>query len=343
MWTTALSAQSAIADVLSHPADAGAGSGGTADAGSGGTPYSGGGGSAGSQGQGQGAGSGGGTSYHLTDDSMVHFGDGKAVRWADHKSSLMPREEYDRGVNFLMKVAESFDQRGGGQRQGQQGQPRQGQQGQGQGQYPRGQQQQQQGQQRQAARDPFEGLEDQAVVDGRTVAKIGRQLVQEGLAPLGQAMQQIGAKMEAMEGRLAKAEGAAGAWGEQQANGEFERHIDGVLAKVPEIKGLGVIDPKSDIVREIARDIWLSHDQKDPTLMREFPKMVEQRLTQLFSAFTKMQQSFVQQSQQKQRQFFNPNKGSATGTGDGEYRHMTGKDIAAMAKESGMFGPTHTT
>ena len=80
MWTTALSAQSAIADVLSHPVDAGAGSGGTAGAGSGGTPYSGGGGSAGSQGQGQGAGGGGGTSYHLTDDSMVHFGDGKAVR-----------------------------------------------------------------------------------------------------------------------------------------------------------------------------------------------------------------------------------------------------------------------
>lgn len=297
------------------PEAAGTGSGGTLGGGDAG--------GAGGSGVGAVGGSTGGTPYRLTDDSLIVGDDGKPVKYGEYRNArYMPKDEYQRGVDFLMKVADGFDK---AQPKGRQPQP------------------QPQPQPRQPAKDPFEGLDDLPVVDGRTLAKLGRQLAQEGMAPLGQAMTQIAAKMKVMEDRLAKAEGLSGSLAERDSSRDFEDHITKTVSAIPEIKGLGTVDATDPAVREIMKDIWLSHDQKDPNLLREYPKMAAERLEALFKYFVKKQSENVKAAKEKSRSFFDPTKGRGTPTGAEAYTHRTGSDIAAMARESGLWDTRHAT
>ena len=87
--------------LLEHPPDAGAGAGG---GGAAGAASSGSGGAAG-----DGSGSGGSAPVKLSADTMVDLGDGKPTRWGEltdaEKGRFMPRDRYDRGVQYLTAEA----------------------------------------------------------------------------------------------------------------------------------------------------------------------------------------------------------------------------------------------
>lgn len=288
-----------------YPPEAGAGAGGSSAAGSssaGGAPGAG-------AGAGDGAGGSGGSVYRVTDDSMVDFGDGKPVRYGDHKAGFMPRSKYDEGVAFLTTMAKQLDERAAGTGRG--AQPK--------AQPPA------RSQAAAGSEDPFEGLESQAVIDGATLQKIGRKIT----GPLGQAIMSMGAKMTALESQVKALSGTTGSLAEHHQTQEFDSHLAKAIKELPELKGLGRI-PDDPAVRELAADVWLSHDQKDPLLAREFSKMVSTRVEAMFSLFKKMQATAVEGAKEKRRAFFNPNGGRAAGSGAPAYQHKSGSELAAQ-------------
>lgn len=241
---------------------------------------------------------------------MVDFGDGKPVRYGDHKAGFMPKSKYDEGVAFLTTMAKQLDERAANAGRGTQ---------------PGKQQHQQPPRQAAGNEDPFEGLEQQAVIDGATLQKIGRKIT----GPLGQAIMSMGAKMTALESQVKALSGTTGSLAEHHQTQEFDSHLAKAIKELPELKGLGRI-PDDPAVRELAADVWLSHDQKDPLLAREFSKMVSTRVEAMFGLFKKMQASAVEGAKQKRRDFFNPNGGRATGTGAPAYKHQSGSELAAQ-------------
>lgn len=258
----------------------------------------------------------------------MDFGDGKPIKWSEARTSrFMPKDQYDKGVQFLQQVAQSFDAQQQGRGRGNNGHA--GQQG---NRGPNGQFQQQQ--QQQGGGDPLAGIEDLAVVDGKTLAKIGRQIT----GPMGQLVTALATRMQALEQQFGTVSKTAGVLADNHSNQEFENFLTTSLKTVPEIKGLGVIPADNEVVREIAKDVYLSHDQNDPSLRREFPKMVEERVSKLFSLFTKMQKDAVEAAKEKRRQFFNPNRGAGQPQGQGAYVHKSGNQLAAEffgSQESG--------
>jgi hypothetical protein len=306
-----------VAAPLCEPPDTGAGSGGgSGSSSSSGDP------SLGSGASGDaGAGAGGGSPYKLTDDSLVDFGDGKPIKWSEARSSrFMPKDQYDQGVKFLQKVAESFDAQQQSRGRGNNGHAGQGGQRGANGQF----QQQPQFQQQQNG-DPFAGVEDLAVVDGKTLAKIGRQMT----GPIGQLVTALATRVQAMEQQFTNVSKTAGVLADNHSNTEFENFLTASLKTVPEIKGLGNIPADNEIIREIAKDVYLSHDQNDQSLRREFPKMVEERVSKLFGLFTQMQKQAVEAAKEKKRQFYNPNRGAGQPQGQGAYVHKSGNQLAA--------------
>lgn len=236
---------------------------------------------------------------------MVDFGDGKPVRYGDHAAGFMPKSKYEEGVAFLTSMAKSLDERAAAGRT-QQKPPTQ-------------------ARAQAVSEDPFEGLEKQAVVDGATLQKIGRSIT----GPLGQAIVQMGAKMTALETKVQSLSGTTGSLAEHHQTQEFDAHLSKAIKELPELKGLGRI-PDDPALRELAADVWLSHDQKDPLLAREFSKMVGTRVEAMFSLFKKMQESAVAGAKEKRRAFFNPAAGRASGSGAPAYQHKSGAELAAQ-------------
>lgn len=303
----------------------GAGSGGGGSAGAGGQQGSGGTGAGGQQGAGAGgqpgAGQGGtgagsgGAPYRLNDDSLVDFGDGKPVKWSDARSQrYVDRSEYDdyvqrwnKGVEFLTNVAKTYDARGG--------QPQ------------RGQQQQRVQAQRQGI--DFDELAQQPVVDGATVARMARELQSTQLAPLGQALAQIAARLQQQEQTLEGLRGTAGTLAEEHSTKEFDGLFTKTIKSLPEIKGLkGAIPLDDPAIRDLFDDTYLSHDQKDPTLRREITAMVAKRLEGIVALVRKMDQANAEEAIKNRRRFPAMQRGTGQGSGQGGYQYQTGSELA---------------
>lgn len=294
-----------------EPPDVSAGSGGAPSSSSGdGTAGSGAGGDAA-------AGGNVPQSYRLTDDSMVDLGDGKPMKWSEARSTrFMDRSSYDKGVEFLRTMAVQMDARDAAARsQGQRGQQRQ--------------QQQQQGQQGQQGNvDPFASIEDMAVIDGRTLAKIARELQSNGMQPLGKLVASMGARMQQLESQLGTVQKTTGTLAERESNTEFDGFIGTALKAMPEIKGLGSIPLDNPAVQEFAKDLFLSHDQADPTLRRDFGKMLTDRVTGLFDLFTTMQKNAVTQNRERVMARFRPGGNATPGSGKPAFKMQSGSEIA---------------
>lgn len=247
--------------------------------------------------------------YRLTDDSMVDLGDGKPVKWGQHRSNFIPRDQYERGVGFLSQMAKVLDSRVGQQ--------------------PAAKPQAQQPAAAAAANaDPFADVENMSVIDGRTLAKLARKLTQEGFGPMGTAMTQIATRLQALEGQVKGVNQISGSLAEHHQTQEFETFLSSTIKALPEIKGLGTLADAPE-VRELLKDIYLSHDQKDPSLAREFAGIAQSRIEGMFKLFTKMQKAAVEGAKEKKRQFFNPNKGAAVGSGAPAYKHLSADEIAS--------------
>lgn len=273
------------------PGDAGAGGAGGTDAGAGG--------------------GGGGTNtpapYKLSDDSIVDLGDGKSVKWSDARTSrYMDRSSYDRGVEFLNNMAKQLDARTPQKVQQSASRPNQ---------------------QQQQPVDPFAGLEDQPVISGKDVVKLARTL-QQSNAPMAQFMAQLGQRLEKLEqGYTAQSKTVSGL-AERHSNVEFDSYVTNTLKGIPEIKGLGTLPSDNPVLQDLVKDIYLSHEQSDPNLAREVPKLVAARVQALFDVFKKLQSTVVEESAKKKRAFFNPAQGIARQTGDQKYQHLTGTQLA---------------
>lgn len=297
-----------------EPPDAGAGSGGGSSSSSGGNGDADGAG-AGGDAAAVGA-SGGGTPYKLTDDSLVDFGDGKPVKWSEARSSrFMDRSSYDRGVEFLTNMAKQLDQRSGSNAGGRPGQA----------QRPGPQVQPQAQRQSQLNLDELENL---AVADGRTLAKVVRALQAEGLGPLAGIIGQMAQRQKTLEDQLGQVRQTAGSLAETHSSNEFESLITTTLQSVPEIKGLGAIPADDPAIRELAKDIFLSHDQSDKTLLRDFPKLLQERVEGMVKLVTTMQKAARDASEKKRRSFFKPGGGAAKPNGAGGYEHLSGAELA---------------
>jgi hypothetical protein len=322
-FSTTLSGQSAIAETLGYPPEAGAGSGGTAyDTGAG--AGSGTGGRGAGAGAGAGAGSGGGTPYDLKDDSLI-LHEGKPVKWAEHRAShFVPKSEHDKVLtqftgardvlqNYAKKLDDGFASleaerkklgQGGGRRQQQQ-EP-----------------------------DIADELAALPIVDGASAAKAIKALRDQGLGPIAQIVAQQQATIKQLSDQFRSLQGTAGTLAEHHQSQEFESHITEALKHVGEVKGFsGALPADNPTIRSIASDLWLSYDPKTWKLP-EFHKMLNERIAGIIALVRESDTRAVAEAKEKKRTFFDPKTGRAHASGEQSYKHMNGRDIAKM---SGLF------
>lgn len=328
---------SRIMDVLREAADAGgAGAGGgTGDQGTSYDQSQGGqrggsdrGGRSSQQQRGSGSGSGTATAYRLTDDSIVDLdGSGKGVKWSEARAAYVPKADHDklRGTfdqsrDFLMSEATRLDklqtqlnERERAMRSGSQQQ------------------------QQSAKQDIAEELAGMGLIDGNAAARIVKELRAQGLAPLAQAFASQQKMMAGMRTEIDQLKQGLGPAAADQQSRQFDGHITGLMAKIPDIKGLSqplsAYAAKHPVIKEILTDLWSSYDPKTWT-EADFTKMAAARIEGLINLLREDQKHAVESAQQKKRQFFNSRNGNAHPSGQGGYQHMRGMDIA---RESGLF------
>lgn len=299
-----------------HP-DAGAGAAGQTGASSN-DRGSGTGGGAPGAGAGAATGSGSGTpaAYRLTDDALVDFGDGQPVAWRDvvgENGRYMSRDRFDRGAKLLEGIATQLEakereltKRGAGRRDPDE--PRQ-------------------------PVDRYADVRGLAVVDGQTVAQLAERLEKEGFAPLAQVVQQLAAKLTAQEKQLAGLQGATGHLAGKDNEQQFEGHITAAIdavGKLGTVKGLpeGVtIDANDPFMREVAKDVWLSHDQQS-WRKGEFEKSLRDRLESAVAFVRALDKKAVAAAEEKRRNWYNPRKGNGRPSGEAAYVHKSGSQMA---------------
>lgn len=267
----------------------------------------------GGSGDGGDGGGGSATPYKLTDESLVDLGDGKPVKWSEARTTrFMPKERFDEGVKLLTTIAEGWDKAIGSARGAAKPDAK-----------PTGQ-----GQQQQQQRSALDDVENLPVVTGRDLAKIARELSGQS-APLAQLLGQIATRMKALESQVGTISGTAGALAERHSTQEFDRYISTTLGKIPEIKGLGMLPADDPDLQELAKDLYLSHDQSDPqALQKEIPGLLQARVEKLFGLFKKLSAKAASDAQEKRRKFFAPGGGATRPSGGDAYRHQSGSDLA---------------
>lgn len=282
------------------------------------TPGSGSGGGGGAAGAG---GTGGGTAgaggagapqtYKLTDDSMVDFGDGKAMKWSEARSTrYVDRGAYDRGVKFLEGEAAKLEKSWEEYRKGTGPKP--------------------QPQQGAAKVDILDEIKDLSVIDGATASKLVRALREEGLGPLAQVVSQMHAKMVALEKQVGSAGAVTGHIAEQHQSAAFEQQLTNVLGGLGQIKGLpdgAQIDAADPFIREMAKDVYLSHDQ-NTWRQGEYEKMLKARIEGAVSLTRALDKKALETAKTKRRQFFDPSRGAGRPSGEAGYKHLNGSQMA---------------
>lgn len=259
------------------------------------------------------AGAGGAQAIKISDDTMVDFGDGKPVKYGEYKTGYMPRAQYDRGVEFLtgeaQKLQTAWDKFHAGE-----------------GAKPKGQEP--------VVAAAIDEIEKLSVVDGQSLKKLYNELRSQGLTPLAQAVASIATRLQQLEGNFTAVRGATGTLAEEHSAAQFESHITTALGNLGEVKGLVSVDPKNDTVREIAKDVFLSHDQAS-WKAGEFEKAVKTRLEGLVALVRADNENRVKQGQERIRKQYDTRKGGAKPSGDKPFTFKKGSE---MARE--LFGST---
>lgn len=301
-----------------NPPDAGVGGGGAAGAASPGS------------GAADAGGSGGSTApIKLTADTMVDLGDGQPARWADltdgEKARFMPRDRYDRGVQYLTTEAQRLQKMWDDQNKN------------------RGRQtSQQQQQQQQPHRDPFGTLRGRPVVDGDTIATTLEQMHREGFGPMAQAFAAMVKEVTDMKAQITETRQMFQPHQESRARSNFESMVESAIGKIEGIKGLpegGRIDPKDPFIRDLAEDLHSSYEP-DSWKSGEFEKMLKSRFEGAIAMVRAMDKAALTQASEIRRKGFFPsmNRGSGQGNGPAKYTHETGAQIAQRARDAGLFG-----
>lgn len=292
--------------ILSYPPDAGAGAGGDGGAGAG-------------AGAGAGSGGGGGAPFKLSDDAMVDLGDGRSGKWGELRSQhYMPKESYDRGVKFLEGEATKLEKAWEKYHAGTGPKPKQ-----------------------EEPVDPLADIRDAAVIDGRQLSRLYETLQKNGLAPIAQVVASLAQQVKTLKDELGGVSKQTGALAGTRREQDFESHITDALSKVTQLKGLpeGVSIPTDDPwVREVAKDVFLSHDQAS-WKPGEFEKMLSARISDGIALLRKLdQQGLTVNKDRVKKKFFNPARGTGQGSGAPAYAHKRGAEMAADMAAAGMFG-----
>jgi len=127
------------------------------------------------------------------------------------------------------------------------------------------QQQSTQGQQSQTAM--LDQLRQMPYLDGATAAQLMERMVNEGINPLNQALQQRDQVISKLNKDYRDLSDRVGTNQGRQA----EQDLDARFLKIREAQGL----PDAEIVHELMRDIYLSHQGE--TLDQEYPEMLRKR------------------------------------------------------------------
>lgn len=327
--------------LLFQTADGGAGSGGAA-AGGGGAPgagdasssggrSAGGAAAAGSRGAADaagaaGAGAGGGEAqpFEFSDTARIRTADGRILTGAQYRAEIAQqldgeyRGRYDKGFQLLLKEAQRIDQiaRGGAR-----------------GRQPAAS----------AADDPLADIRNMAVVDGPTAARLVTMLQQQGLGPIANVVAALQRQTQELRQSLQSVSQRFGSQDEDAAARGFETRLDDVLAKV-EVKGLnGKLNPRSEPLRELARNLYLSY-QPSSWRTGEFEKMLGEQLSAVVAYVREMDRTHVSESRENLRRNFNPARGGASPSGDArfDWKQNTPRAIAARAAAAGMFSGPQT-
>jgi hypothetical protein len=302
----------------------GAGSGGGTGSGSG-QPGGAGAGSGAGTGAGAGAGTGGAgggsAPFEFSDTAQLRLSDGRVVTGAQYRQELeqtIGRDysgRYQRGYDLLLAEAKRLDGLSrSGPRQPQPPQPQD---------------------------DPFADIWNAPVIDGAAAKRLVTALQQAGLAPLAQQVAALAQELKATKTQLGEVGKRFGSQDEDQESQRFESTLDTVLSKL-EVKGLnGKIDATSEPIRQYARNLYLSYV---PSSWKagEFEQQLSREFSDLIAAVREMDRDHVTEARTKLRKNFNPERGATSPGGGGKYKYQSPRELAAMAREAGMFGGSTT-
>lgn len=264
------------------------------------------------------AGAGGGAApYVLTNDSLVDFGDGKAVKWGEatgDNGRYMSRDRYDRGVQYLTGEARRLEQKWAEYHAGAGPKPTQAD--------PNANANQN--------ADPLAGIRNNAIVSGQDLDGVFRELYAKGLGPIAQHLAQLAAQNKQMQTQLQGVAQHTGSLTEERQMAQFENDVTATITGLGEIKGLGTLDPKNETLRELAKDVFLSHEQNS-WKPGDFGKALKTRVESLFGLFRDQQKAEVTRARdiRKNTFFAKPTGGNASGQGEPKYQHRSGSQLAA--------------
>lgn len=245
---------------------------------------------------------------------MVDLGDGRPVRWGEAREArYMDRANYDQARDLLLSEAAKLEKR---ERDALS--------------------RQSQGQRTEQRPDIADEIQNLALIDGPTMSKLIRQLRTEGFGPLANIVTQLATKIQQLERTQGGLAGATGPLAEAHNQQQFESFIDASFEKAvaAPIKGLPqgvVLDIKDPYVREMAKDVYLSHDQ---TTWKpgEYEKALRDRVEGAFRMVRAADKKAIEVGEERKRSFFaNPNKGNGRASGEGKFKFQKGSELAKMA------------
>lgn len=265
-------------------------------------------------------GGGGDQTYRLSDDSLIDLGDGKPVKFSQYKSGYVPKADHDtlvtnynKGREFLMGEAAKLERAWGqllaktGQRPGQQGPPTQ----------------------PGARPDPLANFRNLPIVDGKTLADAYEAMRSGDLQPMQQMLNQQTKIITALAKRLEQVQGSVGTLNEGRETQEHASRVDAALATLGE-----GFESKNSLLRDIADDVWLSHDPNDPNLAKEFPAMLKARIDGLRKLFREQDKASIEKAKNTRRVFTRPG-GTVQPGKPARYQHESGTNLARR-----LFGET---
>lgn len=257
--------------------------------------------------------------YRLAPDALVETEDGRVITYkeyqAEERASMNTdfQGRYRKGYDALVAEATRLDQLRqqyegrGGQRQNQ-------------------------------ADDPFASIDDNALMDGRTIKQLVKTLSETGLGPIANVVKALQGQVAGLQKELKGAGSHVAQFQEDRSSAAFQSGLTKVLSEI-EVKGFpgGRVDPNEPVIREIAEDLRLSY-QEDSWRAGEFEKFLGDRLNAFAAYLLKAQRTFADGAPERLRKAFDPRRGAGRPQGDKKYQYESPQQIVARARDGGMWG-----
>lgn len=272
-----------------------------------------GGGSTGQQGTGQPApagggsgGAGGGSFTKFDPNASYDFGDGKPVKGSDYLAGFMPKSQFESGREFLMKEAQRLETLYGklipNQRPPQNQPPPQ----------------------NQKRPNPMDRFANQPVIDGRTLSDAYLAMQEGDIQPMTQALTQIAQVVKQQQDTINKLQKGYGSINEQTRTQDYGRKLSSG------VEGLGYspeVIKQHPILRELAEDVYLSHDPNDPNLDKEFGPLLKSRIDSMIKLVRALDKQKMDEAKTMRRTFTRPG-GNAQPGQSSRYAHENGSTLA---------------